>query len=142
MTPRPRKYADAPGTASSVAETRPPADDSATATVCLRSLSSAPSVEAIDRSFGMAPTILRARGAEVWREMLHDGRHVRLLEHGDVIAWHDVGLDPVARQSSPAPVDGLAGDDAVDRSEKDHAAGIRWWLVRPERKQQRVVDGL
>src|SRR5438067_13415021 len=60
MTPPPRKYADAPGTASSVAEISPPADDSATATVCLRSLSSAPSAAAIARSLvGMEPMIAR-----------------------------------------------------------------------------------
>src|SRR5919201_3764758 len=60
MTPPPRKYADAPGTASSVAEISPPADDSATATVCLRSLSSAPSAAPIARSLvGMAPMIAR-----------------------------------------------------------------------------------
>src|SRR5687767_15217642 len=41
MTPPPRKYAEAPGTASSAAEMRPPADDSAMAIVSLRCLSSA-----------------------------------------------------------------------------------------------------
>src|SRR5215813_12128842 len=59
MTPPPRKYTEAPGTASSAAEMRPPADDSATATVCLRSLSSAPSAPAMERSFGMARMIAR-----------------------------------------------------------------------------------
>src|SRR5919108_4782104 len=39
MTPPPRKYAEAPGTARSAAEMRPPADDSATAIVSLRSTS-------------------------------------------------------------------------------------------------------
>src|SRR5919108_6235382 len=40
MTPPPRKYAEAPGMASSAAEISPPADDSATAIVSLRCLSS------------------------------------------------------------------------------------------------------
>src|SRR5882672_667747 len=47
MTPPPRKYAEAPGTASSAAEISPPADDSATPSVSLRSFSNAPSVAAI-----------------------------------------------------------------------------------------------
>src|SRR5881409_3543883 len=63
MTPPPRKYADAPGTASSAAEMSPPADDSATATVCLRSLSSAPSAAAIERPSAMAERIPRLQRA-------------------------------------------------------------------------------
>src|SRR5262249_2850392 len=68
MTPPPRKYAEAPATASSAAEMRPPAEDSATARVCLRSLSSAPSAAAIERSFGMARMIPPERVSALARQ--------------------------------------------------------------------------
>src|SRR5688572_16015409 len=55
MTPPPRKYADAPGMASSAAEISPPADDSETAIVCLRSMRS----EATDCAAGISSSTLR-----------------------------------------------------------------------------------
>src|SRR5438552_7302693 len=64
MTPPPRKYAEAPGTARSAAEIRPPADDSATAIVSFRSFSSAPRVEAIGvSSFITRSSLFAAFGA-------------------------------------------------------------------------------
>src|SRR5215468_9055654 len=57
MTPPPRKYAEAPGMARSAAEMSPPADDSATATVCFCALRRAPTADAIPlRSFMAAPS--------------------------------------------------------------------------------------
>src|SRR6185295_17954647 len=51
------KYAEAPGTASSEAMMRPPAADSATATVSLRSFSSAPTRSACPSSFSMPASL-------------------------------------------------------------------------------------
>src|SRR5262249_23770681 len=57
MTPPPRKYADAPGMARSAAEMSPPAEDSATATVCFCALRRAPTADATAlRSFMAAPS--------------------------------------------------------------------------------------
>src|SRR5688500_12148525 len=60
----PRKYADAPGTASSAAAISPPDDDSATATVSLRAVSVSPTSAASSSTSahdtGLAPTLTSA----------------------------------------------------------------------------------
>ena len=67
MTPPPTKYADAPGTASRAAEINPPADESDTATVSLRVLRSAPSVDAIGVSSCIGYQALSVNFWKVWQ---------------------------------------------------------------------------
>src|SRR6267143_2788749 len=142
MTPPPRKYADAPGTASRVAEMRPPAEDSATARVCLRSLSNAPSAAAMERSFGMAESIARsarqrrpALTVDRRAERRDDERHhagetgedrprcavrVERLEHqaedrrAGEQADHDRRERHAAQQPGLRGAPGLGADDEVD----------------------------
>ena len=54
MTPPPRKYAEAPGTANRAAEIKPPADDSATAIVSARLLRCLPRVAASEINLSMS----------------------------------------------------------------------------------------
>src|SRR5687768_5489399 len=88
MTPPPRKYAEAPGTASSAAAISPPADDSETATVSLRALRSAPSSAAIGVSSCMARSRpqreLLERVAAFGRVPAADRERPRDLAHVDV----------------------------------------------------------
>src|SRR6266508_4753289 len=65
MTAPPRKYAEAPGTASSAAEIKPPAEDSAIAIVSFRSFNRAASAEASGVSSFMASS-LTSWGAPTW----------------------------------------------------------------------------
>src|SRR5689334_16449496 len=61
------KYAEAPGTASSTAETSPPDEDSETATVSLRALSFSPTRLASGRSDSMG-SLLLAVGEDAQRQ--------------------------------------------------------------------------
>src|SRR5262245_61939645 len=103
MTPPPRKYADAPGTASSAAEINPPADDSDTPIVCLRSISS----DATERASGMSSFM---RVSRLQRELLERVRArgrvapadaERVRHFADVHVALAVDAEPV-RRDQPA----------------------------------------
>src|SRR5262245_60866323 len=156
MTPPPRKYADAPGMASRAAETSPPADDSATATVSRR----ARNRSAMGRA-SVASAVVTGSTASILRQAEHaladdvaldlagatrDG--VLSRAHHAIVPARRVG-DVVAR-----PVDEDAGPEEIPREVGDadpqlgaeqlenRALGSRWLAAKLAREvpKPRVLE--
>src|SRR5215470_12346615 len=127
MMPPPRKYSDAPGTASKAAEIRPPADDSATPTVCFRAFSSVPSddasalssfIAARSRGVGRIDAVEAPAEPRPRQPALTAPRPLRSL-HVGVAAVEDVLADrnQLASARLRPHLDGARGLEVVHRDE-------------------------